>query len=206
MTIGTISNAENMGTVRGKLNEAIRIANSQYIHGSGRMYCFSDDLRWVTNGDDNYGTTYYQWSENGGAGADPIAEWEHKGDLVFPGQKVLGLTMVGDSNSTELEDIEVSLIYKRPTLSTAWESGFDNDAEMTTTELYRGFFWNNVDAGQPAFSGNTNDTHGRTFAITSGLQTIPELGFISIYLRPHQPTLTLTANRYFRMAYAWNVG
>lgn len=165
------------------------------LHHSGRYYCYPDN-RWVTGDDDNYGANYYQNNENAGTGADPLLEWEHNGIPIPKGRRVKSITIVARTNNTEITDIEFAIYKKIPNPISRWETGFDNDSEDITTELYRNFWWENTETGQPTFSGNTNDKHARTFVMDSesDANLWEELGELVIYAKP---VGTNTANRYF---------
>ena len=162
---------------------------------TGRYYAYTD-LRWVTGDDDNYGPAYYQNNESGGTGTDPIVEWEHIGTLIPDGAKVKRITIRARTNNTTLTDGEF-VIYKRsPSPVTRWETGFDNDGEDTVIELYRGMWWNNIEAGQPTFTGSTNDRHQRVFVMddTNDANLFTKDDELMIYFKPFG---TLSANRYF---------
>lgn len=187
--------ASRLGIV-GKVTaqEISKLAPTCIIY-TGRYYCYPD-FSWVTGNDDNYGATYYQNNESGGTGVNPIVEWEHIGIPIPIGASVKQVTIKARTNNTEITDAEF-VIYKRtPNPITRWQTGFDNDAEDTLVELYRGLWWNNTDAGQPTFTGNINGRHSRTFVMNndSNQNLFSEESELLIYFKPVGVN---TVNRYF---------
>lgn len=167
---GRVTTLENAGS-----------ASTFQINKSGRMYCYSD-ARWVTNSDDNYGATYYQWQESGGTGADPIQEVEHKGEFVRAGTIVKEFSMFGrglDVNT--VSDIEVMITYTNP--NGRWDGiGLDSDGEDSHTTLHRSF-WLAGGSGNPDWSNvPINDHLRRTF--NCGDFVVPADGDLRIYLKP----------------------
>jgi len=157
---------------------------------SGRFYLYAGN-RWVTSGDDNYGTTYFQFNESGGTGNDPVYEWEHRGILVAPGTVLTGFDIVGDVNNTQVTDVEYVVVERRPDDVAAWDSGFDNDTEMENIVIDRDFFWDH--SASPVKTGNINDTHG-TFVTLDTPHLFTEYAFLTIYCRP---VGNVTGTRYF---------
>lgn len=168
-------------------------AKQSLICHSGRWYCYTDN-RWVTNSDDNYGPTYYQFNESGGTGADPLIEWEHQGDMLPAGTLIKSIIISCRTTSTEVTDFEFALVRTTPEVGRA-ESGVDNDAEDVHAEIYRDFYFNPTTPGQPAMTGNTNDLHVREIPINV---TLEELNKVGMYIKP---VGTITANRYLLMTW-----
>lgn len=169
------------------------------INGSGRFYDYADK-RWVTDSDDNFGGNIENMNESGGTGANPLVEWEHMGILIPSGTLIRKLHMIGRTNNNDVTDQEFSLILRRPNPITRYQTGFDNDAEIETIEIYRGLWRDMVEGstGTP-FSGNMNDRHGAIVDINFFLKGNAEL---SIYSRP---VGTNTATRYFTHSYTWEM-
>ena len=157
---------------------------------AGRIQAFTNE-RWVTNSDDIYGTRNQTFNENCGTGADPIQEWEHNGVFVKAGTRIKELTIHGRSNNTQFQDFEILMSHRRPNDVNSYETGVDSDTEMENTTLFRDFFFNPNQPGQPAFTGNGNDKHRRIFPVD---QTVTEEGEISLYFKPQG---NITANRYY---------
>lgn len=171
-----------------------------FITMTGRVYCYAD-RRWVTDGDDNYGPTYYQWNESGGVGVDPIVEWEHRGHLVPKGTKLHELKIEGRSNNAEVTDLEIMVVVKHPDPISRWETGFDGDGEDAagTFTVMRELFYG--PSGGPAVLTNpSNDRHMRTFDL--GGYEVPEDANLSIYFKP---VGTLTSTRYYPIGYTYTV-
>lgn len=173
------------------------VTPSSLMDTAGRWYLYADN-RWITDSDDNYGTSYYQFAESGGTGTTPIAEWEHMGKLVPAGKTINKLHFVGRSNSDEVTDLEFYIILRKPDPITRWETGLDNDAEDVEVVLYNNLFFAPTDGGT-AFSGNMSDRHWRTIDIN---HLVTENSYLSIYIRP---TGTLTATRYFTSTFTWDI-
>ena len=105
------------------------------INISGRFYCYTNN-RWVTDSDDNYGSQYYQFNENCGTGLTPLIEWEHKGIIIPAGRKIKALHFAGDSNNSQITDLELYAVIRKPNPITKWETGMDGDGEQTRTFCY----------------------------------------------------------------------
>lgn len=155
------------------------------IHCSGRHYLYAD-RRWVTSSDDQYGTNYYQIAESGGTGAEPIYEWEHMGNIIPKGRKIKNLTLIGRTNNTQVTNLELRVVCKRPNPITRWETGIDNDSEVSIDVLFSGLF------KTTEMTGNTNDMMKRL--IDLGNYEVPEDSMLSLYVKP---VGTLTGTRYF---------
>lgn len=184
------------------VNQTVTFINSiakSVITNSGRFYCYPDD-RWVTDSDDNYGPSYYQFSESGGAGANPIIEWEHHGMYMPAGTTLHEFMLAGRANVTTVSELEMYIVAKRPPAASAWETGIDADGEVITDTIYRGMYWNNTDPGQNTFSGGANDDHARKITGIDYLFT--EDAYLSLYIKP---TNTSTATRYFLSTYTYIV-
>ena len=176
-------------------NIAHRANNRTEIRNSGRVYAYTN-LRWVTNSDDNYGPAYYQFAESGGTGVDPIVEWEHMGDLILPGTRVKSLTLAGKTNNTQFSDMEVYGLVRRPDPITRWETGMNNDAEDTVTDLFRGNFTN---SGEYTHTGASNDFLMQRWEFD---HTVTDPSMLSLYFKPIG---TLTATCYMRLVYIWEL-
>lgn len=169
--------------------------NRATINNAGRMYCYSNE-RWVTNSDDRYGPSYYQWNENCGTGNNPTIEWEHMGDLILPGTRVKSLSIAGRVNNQQVSDIEVYGLVRTPNPATRWQTGMDNDSENTVTDLFRGSFRN---GGVFTHSGNTNDLHLQRWEFDV---PVTDFSMLSLYLKP---TLNGTSTRYAYLTYVWEL-
>jgi len=171
------------------------INNRQEIRGSGRVYGYTNN-RWVTNSDDNYGPAYYQFNENAGTAVDPIAEWEHMGDMILPGTRIKSLTIAGKTNNTQFADMEVYGLLRKPDPITRWETGMDNDGEDTVTDLCRGLFRT---SGEYLHTGLSNDflLQKWNFDVVAN-----DVSMLSIYFKP---VGVITATRYMRLTYMWEL-
>lgn len=170
------------------------------INKSGRMYCYNDE-RWITNSDDNYGTTYYQFAESGGIGEDPDMEWEHKGEYVRQGTILHEIAMVARlTDIASIEDIEVIVAYTNP-LGRWTGVGLDNDNEDEHTVLYRGF----LGAGGgllPPVTTPLNDERLRVIPL--GDFVVPANGDVRLYMRPKNVLVRPnTSTDYVQMMFSW---
>lgn len=165
------------------------------LNNSGRFYLYTDN-RWVTDSDDNYGLSYYQFNENCGTGVDPLIEWEHMGIFIPKGRTIKKLHFTCRANNVQVTDVEIYGLLRHPNPITRWESGMDNDSEDTVIELFRELF---VENASPALNGNMADRRRRTFVLDT---EVPEDSYLSIYIKP---VGTLTANRYLTTSYTWEV-
>jgi len=166
---------------------------TQLIHNQGRFTCFTDN-RWTTDSDDNYGLNQFQFNENCGTGIEPIIEWEHMGILLPENRIIKNLKFAGKSNNNQVSDLEIRVVYKYPNPITNWKTGMDNDNEQTIDTLFSG---NYLDA---TMTGNMNDFMLKE--IDLGDFETPEIGMLCIYLRP---VGTITATRYYRATYTYEI-
>jgi len=147
----------------------------------------------VTDSDDNYGPNYYQMNETCGTGVLPDIEWEHMGYLIPKGKYIKDLKFAGKSNNTQVTDLEVYVICRRPDPITRWDTGMDNDLEDVQDVLYSGLF------KEIQHTGNMNDFMLKTIDIN---YLVPEDSMISIYLRP---VGGITATRYYSATWTWQI-
>ena len=161
------------------------------ITGSGRFYCHTDN-RWVTESDDNYGNNHYQFEESGGTGAAPIVEWQHLGAIIPKGKKLKTLRFVCRANNTQVTNIQLYIICRRPNPITRWQSGMDADGEDTVDVLFNGNF------ADTSFSGNMGDLRMKVIDLNNFV--VPEDSMVSIYLRPQG---SLSSTRYLFSNWAW---
>lgn len=156
-----------------------------------RVYCYTD-TRWISLSDDNYGQNTENASESAGTGADPIYEWEVQGLPFRKGDKINFMDIRARTNSTEITDMEIYMVYLTPNPITRWETGFDNDSEDSFEVVYRDF-WKNPTGGEEneTLSGALNDRMKRKIDLD---YTCPEDGEFRIFFKP---VGTLTATRYF---------
>lgn len=177
--------------------------NAEYMtttQNAGRFYCYTDN-RWVTESDDNYGMNYYQCTESGGTGDNPIPEWEHQGLMMEKGERIKRITINAKTNNNEVTDFQVRLIARYPTNADRWRTGLTGDANMTNDILLDGLFMNPVDVvnWDTAYTGNMNTHHRRTINID---YQIPTDGWLSLYIRPIG---TITSTRYLIMTYRYDI-
>ena len=164
------------------------------FQNTGRFYLRNHS--WVTDGDDYYGTSYFQFSESGGAYELPIDEWEHQGCLVSAGDIVRRLTLSGRANVTGIDDIEIILLCRTPTDLDSWNDGIQNDAQMQSDIVFRDFFVNpQNEKNGPPFGGNFKKIRRRTFDVNF---EVPKDGFLTLYLRPINSG---NSQRYFYATY-----
>lgn len=182
---------------------AMTPANAEYmtsIHSSGRFYMYTDN-RWVTESDDNYGTNYYQFTESGGTGDNPLYEWEHQGTMIEQGERLRRLTVNIRANNNEVTDVQIRLMARYPTNAERWRTGLTGDANMTNDIILDDFFMNPSDIvnWDTAYSGNMNTHHRRTINID---YQFPTDAWLSLYVRP---VGTLTATRYLLTTYRYDI-
>lgn len=163
---------------------------------TGRFYLYTDN-RWVTDSDDNYGPSYYQFNESGAVGVTPVMEWEHMGIFVPAGRTIEKFHFTGKTNNSQVTDLEFYCVLRYPDPITRWESGMDNDGEDDHVLLLNSLFMAPV--GETAFTGGTNDSHRRTWTIG---QSVDQDSYLSVYIRP---VGVLTATRYMRASYMWEI-
>lgn len=176
-------------------NRIVTLENrTRTISNTGRAYFYTDN-RWVTNSDDNYGPSYYQWNEHSGTGTTPIVEFEHIGDRLRAGRRVTRLEIGGRANDAEVLDIEVYAVFRSPDTQARWSTGMGSDAEDTVTVLVNGL-WKS--SGNETLISAPNDTMKQSW----DLDFTPTIdGYLSIYFRS---VGALTATRYFRCFYDWD--
>ena len=163
---------------------------------SGRI-AMNTDNSWVSSSSSAYGPiTRETHEQNAGTATDPLIEWEDKGYFMPEGAIIDSISIVGQSNNIEVTDVQFQFYKVVPDTDTSWESGVDNDTEVTPTELYDGLWVNNVDGDQYTFTGAIDDDHKRTFAMStiSSANVMERDGYFSVYAKP---TGTITSVRYF---------
>lgn len=165
------------------------------VHNSGRIYCYTDN-RWITDSDDNYGVSYYQFSEPAGTGTDPIMGWEHKGVFVPKDMLLRKIDFIGNSNNTEVTDLEIMIVHRYPTNQADWNTGIASDNAMTNVTIHRDLFM--AATTGIAFTGATNRHRRRSIFLN---YKVPQDGWISIYFKP---VGTISATRYYRCAYTYS--
>lgn len=139
----------------------------------------------------SYGPNYYQTTTSLGTGADPTFEWEDLGVWLPGGTKIKRIHIALRINNAEVTDLELYWALRGGDTAARWETGLDNDSEISVTDVYRGKFWNNTDEGQPTFSGNLQDIHRRTFDVNV---IVPAGGaYLDQCMKPEG---TLTTTRY----------
>ena len=134
-------------------------------------------------------------AESGGTGNDPIFEWEHLGIVLPKGTELRNLNFVCRTNSTQIEDLEIIIVQRKPNTETGWKTGIDSDNEMDNTVIQRGFFRDFVGD----FAGNTNDMHGAVIPLNF---TLDNLSMVSIYIKPKEVN---TITRYIYASWTWEL-
>lgn len=167
---------------------------SSFINCSGRFYAYTNG-RWVTDSDDNYGTNYYRFAEQGGTAATPIYEWEHLGTPLPQGTFIKALNFVSRANNAQTSDFEIIVVERKPTAAGGWQSGIDADGEMTNNVILNDTWQNLVGS----FGGNMLDLHGANIPIN---HLINDFSMISIYIRPIEAN---TATRYILATWTWEI-
>jgi len=152
------------------------------IQNSGRFYCYSDN-RWITSGDDNYGSNYYQFAESGGTKTDPVIEWEQQGVMVARGETIRKFTINARANSNDVDDFQIQLVARYPKNSDKWRSGLTGDGNMTNEVIADDLFFDPVDTTNwdLPFSGNMNTFHRRTVSVD---YQFPTDGWLSLFIKP----------------------
>lgn len=166
------------------------VLSTQLSRVPGRSYLYTDN-RWVTWSHALYGLNYYQWSSSAGTASDPVVSWTGVGMWFPKGTRITGITVTGRGNDTTVLEVEQSWSFRFPNVVTDWETGIDNNAENTSEEVYRGLWWNNVDVGQPTFSGAMNAIHQRHYSVD---YVTPADGYLDQAFRH---VGVLAATRYF---------
>ena len=169
----------------GLTNVSTIVQKPSYSHVSGRYYMYSSGL-WVTESDDNYGTSYYQFFESAGLSSEPIYEWEHHGTFYKAGTTIKDFTLTGRASSDQVTDIEIRLVAKYPNDPDAWRTGFTGDSSMSTKILFKGKYSDmGVDVGPKNL-------------VTKGCielnQVLDQDSYVCMYIRR---VGTLTGTRYF---------
>ncbi len=189
----TITLGDTIANLYTPTNQVDDEARTQLVSYSGRFYMYSDS-RWVTESDDNYGSGYYQFAENAGYGTEPIYEWEHMGTMVPAGKVIKNLRFACRCNSSNVTDLEMRVVCKMPNPSSRWQTGVDNDSEVTITELYSGDF---VDG---TMSGNMQDMRMRKFDLNNF--EAAEDCYLSIYIKPVR---TGGGTKYLYSNWTWEI-
>lgn len=175
------TNSDAASTIAHKLNQRRRKTWTQ------RISLFTD-LRWISNVDVNTGTDDGISTEAAGTGVDPLVEWENIGEPLKKGDHLSKLEIRARCNNTEVTEIEIYVMFVRPDPITRWDTGYDNDNELFTEEIYRDFWVNNSEG---ALGHPINDRRRRVLNLD---YTAPEDGEYRIFFKPSG---TLTATRFF---------
>jgi len=158
---------------------------------AGRFQMRTNDT-WASDSDDNFGFNDDTYGEQAGGGTTPIQEWEHQGVPIRAGSTLRSFDLYGRGNNTQIVDLDLYLSFRTPDSPARWETGIDNDAEMSNTLIMRDLWMNPTDPAQPAFAGNVNDIHRRRYPDLNFVA--PADGWLSLYVKA---TGNVTANRYF---------
>lgn len=167
----------------------------QMVQNTMRFYSYPDG-RWISNGDDNYGLNTENASESAGTGNDPIREWEITGRFLNKGMKIPKYQLKGRCNDiTNSPEWEIKIEFRYPNDQRWDDIGLDNDNEMTSVEIYRGFWRTPVSdsMGQLPFTHPINDIHRRVYPLDF---TVPEDGYLITFMRPLR-LLASVGNDYF---------
>ena len=146
------------------------------------------DNRWISVSDTNFGFDDTNATESAGTGSDPIVEWENMGEPVKKNDHLDKIEIRSRTNNTEVTDVEIAIMFVRPDPISRWDTGFDNDNEIVSEQIYRDLWVNN---SQGVMSHPTNDTGRRVLSLN---YTVPEDGEIRIF---YKPIGSVTANRFF---------
>lgn len=152
-----------------------------------RIYLYTN-LRWISNVDINFGTDDVNSTENADTGADPLVEWENIGEPVQKGDYLDTLEIRSRTNSLEVTEVEILVMYVRPDPITRWETGYDNDNEIHTEEIHRDFWVNN---SQGVMQHPINDRGRRLLKLDF---TVPEDGELRVFFKPSG---NITTTRFF---------
>lgn len=171
---------------------AEELKTTSFICNSGRWYLYTDK-RWITESDDIYWPAYYQFSESGAVGAEPVVEWEHKGVLLPEWTHIESLDFLARADSIEVTDFEIRVVARYPTVQTRWQSWVDADAEMTNVNMYSGNF---VEAW---WTWDMADHRKKVIPIN---YTLTGDAMVSIYIKP---VGTLTATRYLQSTHTYKI-
>ena len=167
------------------------------VENTGRFYARTNN-RWVGDCSSTYGPFYYQWLQNGNAGALPAYSWANIGSRIFAGEKVTRFVLAGRSNNAEVTAWQLNLVYIRPDSAARWSGGWDANAEMVIEQLYNDDLYNPV--VEQAFTGNiTSVVHQRTIDLDF---EAPEDGYLCTWMKPSG---TITADRFFYASRAWTI-
>ena len=150
------------------------------------------DNRWISVSDTNFGFDDTNATESAGTGSDPIVEWENMGEPVKKNDYLDKIEIRSRTNNTEVTDVEIAIMFVRPDPISRWDTGFDNDDEIASEQIYRDLWVNN---SQGVMSHPTNDTGRRVLSLN---YTVPEDGEIRIF---YKPIGSVTANRFFYPAH-----
>lgn len=146
---------------------------------------------WYTGADDVYGGySHPNHSEGADDNAVPTVEWEHLGLLIPAGRRLGKFHLTGRTNSSSISELEIYIGMKEPNPLTRWESGMDNDSELSMVPVYQDLFMNPA-VGTP-FTGNINDIHRRTYDLD---HTVANDSLLMIYMRA--PYYGSSSTKYF---------
>jgi hypothetical protein len=148
----------------------------------GKRFYFDTTNRWVNWAYTSYGVDHIQANNARGTGSEPVQEWEDTGMLFRPGDRITAVRFTGRTNSAEVTDMELSVVFNEPAnLAT----GLDADGELASTELLRVASW----VGHASYSSaSLQDIHSFDHALS---YDVPGTGWLSIDLKP---VGTITAN------------
>ena len=159
------------------------------ISTSGRIFSYPD-ARWISLTDDNFGTQGTNQNEPAGTGVDPIYEWNNIGETIIGGQEIVGLDLTMRTNDrVNSPDLEILIAFINPTDPAMAIGGWDNNAEISNTTLFRGSWVNDP----VPLGGLVDDYHRRFYPLNF---TAPVDGWITIFVKPSRPTAD-AANDYF---------
>lgn len=148
-------------------------------------YYFYTDRRWIGP---SANTATLNATQSLGTGAEPAIDWDGKGIYVPAGSIIRSLTFAGNSNSTQIADIDLRLVFKHG----PWNAGWNSTASTTRVVLHSA-----DSAGLIGNSGMCNAVYTLNF-------TTPADGYFAAIVRPNLNS-TLTATRTFYAAGALDV-
>ncbi len=199
----TIDEAYKLPNIDGEDNEILKTDGNGVVSwkknttlffgGSGRVYLYKDDNRWISLADDYYGISYPNQSENAGTGTEPIVEWETKGILFPKGRKLHNIKIVARATSSQVTDMEIRIIVKLDKGTHYSTDGVGHDSDLDLDVLFSG---NWMEDGWT----HTNYDHIKT--IDLGGYEFPQDAMVTILMRP---VGTLSANRYFLFSTTYEI-
>ena len=159
---------------------------------STRVYFYTDNRR-ILDGHTQYWMSYHNMLIPWWLGAEPVLSRTAMWLFVRKWETVESLTMIARSNSLEISDVDIRVIFMSPDSEVRWETGIDSPAELVFDTKYS---WTRKDGN---ITWDMSDTTKKEINIGF---TAPVDWFLNLWVKP---VGTITAIRYFYMTYGYTI-